>query len=92
MGTFKITAYGADCLGCSGTTYTGTTPQIDKTIAVDPNVIPLGSTVLINGKEYIAEDIGGAIKGNVIDLFVGTEEESIGWGVQYHEVYIKEGE
>lgn len=47
---------------------------------------------MINGKEYIAEDTGGAIKGNVIDLFVGTEAESIGWGVQYHEVYIKEGE
>lgn len=44
---------------------------------------------MINGIEYIAEDTGGAIKGNVIDLFVGTEQESIGWGVQYHEVYIK---
>lgn len=66
--------------------------MIDRTIAVDPNVIPLGSTVLINGKEYIAEDIGGAIKGNVIDLFVETEAESIGWGVQYYEIYIKEGE
>lgn len=62
--------------------------MIDRTIAVDPDVIPLGSTVLINGKEYIAEDIGGAIKGNVIDLFVGTEAESIGWGIQYHEVLI----
>lgn len=52
-------------------------------------MIPLGSTVMINGIEYIAEDTGGAIKGNVIDLFVGTEQDSIGWGVQYHEVYIK---
>lgn len=45
---------------------------------------------MINGKEYIAEDIGGAIKGSVIDLFVGTEEESIEWGVQYHEVLLEE--
>lgn len=59
---------------------------------MDPDVIPLGSTIMINGKEYIAEDIGGAIKGNVIDLFVGTEQESMEWGVQYYEVYIKEGE
>lgn len=39
------------------------------TIAVDPNVIPLGSEVLINGHEYVAEDIGGAVKGNVIDIY-----------------------
>lgn len=57
---------------------------------MDPSVIPLGSIVMINGIKYIAEDTGGAIKGNVIDLFIGTEQESIGWGVQYHEVYIKD--
>lgn len=57
---------------------------------MDPDVIPLGSTIMINGKEYIAEDIGGAIKGNVIDLFVGTEADSIEWGVQYHEVLMEE--
>lgn len=39
------------------------------TIAVDPSVIPLGSEVLINGHEYVAEDIGGAVKGNVIDIY-----------------------
>lgn len=38
-------------------------------IAVDPNVIPLGSKVLIDGHEYIAEDIGGAVKGEVIDIY-----------------------
>lgn len=53
-------------------------------------MIPLGSVVVINGIEYIAEDTGGAIKGNVIDMFIGTEQESIGWGVQYYEVYIKD--
>ncbi|WP_416328720.1 3D domain-containing protein [[Clostridium] innocuum] len=39
------------------------------TIAVDPSVISPGSAVLINGHEYIAEDIGGAVKGNVIDIY-----------------------
>ena len=56
---------------------------------MDPDVIPLGSKVLINGHEYIAEDTGGAIQGNVIDLFIGTEAESERYGVQYQEVYIK---
>ena len=87
---FKITAYGADCEGCTGRTYTGTEPQIGRTIAVDPDVIPIGSTVLIDGQEYIAEDTGGAIKGNVIDMFVGTEAESVVFGVRYAEVKVKE--
>lgn len=53
-------------------------------------MIPLGSTVMIDGKEYIAEDTGGAIKGNIIDLFVGTEAESERIGVKYLEVKVKE--
>ena len=87
---FKITAYGADCEGCTGHTYTGTVPKVDRTIAVDPDVIPRGSTELIDGKEYIAEDTGGAIKGNIIDMFVGTEAESEVIGVRYAEVKVKE--
>lgn len=90
MGIFAISAYGADCIGCTGRTYSGTIPQLNQTIAVDPNVIPLGSKVLINGVEYIAEDIGGAIKGNRIDMFVGTEANSVVWGIQEHEVFILE--
>lgn len=61
-----------------------------RTIAVDPDVIPLGSKVLIDGQEYIAEDTGGAIKGNIIDMFVGTEAESWEWGIRHLEVKIKE--
>lgn len=45
---------------------------------------------MINGNTYIVEDCGGAIKGNVIDVFVGTEEESIKQGVYFAEVLIKE--
>ena len=56
-------------------------PQEGRTIAVDPSVIPLGTEVMFNGEIYIAEDIGGAIKGNVIEslhvfftLFMTFEE------------------
>lgn len=55
-------------------------------------MVPLGSEVYFNGNIYIAEDIGGAIKGNVIDLFYGTEQESIDYGVQYHTVFVKENQ
>lgn len=84
-----MTAYGSDCIGCSGITATGTVPAKDRTIAVDPNVIPLGSEVMIDGQVYIAEDTGGAIKGNKLDLFVGTEADSVQYGVQQHEVFVK---
>lgn len=86
---FNITAYGSDCTGCTGLTYTGTVPTLGRTIAVDPSIIPLGSQVLFDGQVYIAEDIGGLIKGHKIDLYYGTERESSSYGVQYHKVYIK---
>lgn len=57
---------------------------------MDPDVIPLGAEVMIDGQVYIAEDTGGAIKGNKLDLFVGTEADSVQYGVQQHEVYIRE--
>lgn len=90
LGEFKITHYGIDCVGCGNTTKTGTVPTENKTIAVDPDLIPLGSEVMINGKVYIAEDIGGAIQGNVIDMYVGTEARSNELGIYYTEIYIKE--
>ncbi len=45
---------------------------------------------MINGQEYVAEDVGGAVKGNVIDIWVEVPENS--FGVKYAEVYIKENE
>ena len=84
-----MTAYGLDCIGCSGITASGTVPEKGRTIAVDPDVIPLGAEVMIDGQVYIAEDTGGAIKGNKLDLFVGTEADSVQYGVQQHEVFVK---
>lgn len=85
--TMQATAYVADCPGCSGITATGVdvrtkTPNI---IAVDPRVIPLHTKVAIytNGKlkgVYKAEDTGGAIKGNIIDILVPNISEAYSWG------------
>lgn len=70
LGQFTITYYwpGEDCYG--KLTSTGAIAKEGKTIAVDPSIIPYGSIIKINGNEYIAQDCGGAIKGNKIDVFV----------------------
>lgn len=70
LGTFKITYYwqGEDSYG--DMTATGVRAKPNQTIAVDPTVIPYGTVVRINGIDYVAEDCGGAVKGNVIDIFV----------------------
>ncbi|MCB5374033.1 3D domain-containing protein [Amedibacillus dolichus] len=59
-------------------------------MAADWSILPAGSEVMINGNTYIVEDRGGAIQGNVIDVFVGTEAESIERGVFFAEVFVKE--
>ena len=88
---YQITAYCAceKCCGkTDGVTATGTIATEGRTIAVDPEVIPYGSKVLINGHTYIAEDCGGAIKGKHIDLFFDSHEDALNWGIQYLEVEI----
>lgn len=84
--TVTATAYTAQCDGCSGITYTGVNLLKDrqaKVIAVDPKVIPLGTKVYVEGYGYAtAEDIGGAIKGNRIDIHLPTKKEAYAWGVR----------
>lgn len=63
-------------------TATGTTPTPGRTIAVDPDQIRLGSHVIIDGHEYIAEDTGGAIDGLDIDILVETHEEALAKGTR----------
>ena len=72
LGQFTVTYYwpGEDIYG--RLTSTGAIAEEERTIAVDPSIIPYGSIVLINGKEYLAQDCGGAIKGNKIDIFVDS--------------------
>lgn len=94
LGTFIITAY-CPCGNCcdewdDGITYSGTKATEGRTIAVDPDVIPLGSVVEIDGTDYIAEDIGGAIDDNNIDLFFNSHEDALKYGVQNHKVYLKD--
>lgn len=78
----QATAYCGD-----RTTATGRTPVRSSdangisTIAVDPRVIPLGSLVYVDGYgKAIASDTGGAIKGNIIDVFLNSKSECSSWG------------
>lgn len=68
-------------------TATGIKARLNHTIAVDPKVIPYGSVVRINGVEYVAEDCGGLVKGNIIDIFIDGPQSS--FGDDYAEVEIQ---
>ncbi len=88
LGNFKVTFY------TGGTkTATGAVPKVGRTIAVDPKVIPYGSKVRVDGfGTFIAEDTGGAIKGNKVDIYLSTRAECLdsAHGVKYCDVYIIE--
>ena len=58
-------------------------------VAVDPNVIPIGTRLFIPGYGHaIADDVGGAIKGNRIDMAFGSHSEAMDFGKQQVTVYI----
>jgi len=82
--TVESTAYTASCNGCSGVTRMGLDlkkyPDA-KVIAVDPNVIPLGSIVKVDGHGIaIAADTGGGVNGNSIDVFIPNHDDALQWG------------
>lgn len=96
LGKYTITGYCPDyaCTGKNpgdpgyGITKMGTVAKANHTIATDPSVIPLGTHVMINGKEYVAEDIGGAIEGNHIDMFYDDHDTAY-TSTQYNvDVYV----
>ena len=93
IGEFEITYY-CSCEKCcnktDGITFTGTQATEGRTIAVDPEIIPLGSTVIIDGQTYIAEDIGGAVKDLRVDVFVNDHQTALNLGRTVKEVYLLE--
>lgn len=93
--TVIATAYVSDCQGCIGITKGGTDVRNTiyhdsgyRIIATDPGIIPLGSLVEINGQKFIADDIGGAIKGHRIDILMESESEALEFGVKEVDVTI----
>lgn len=107
IGRFKITVYCA-CSKCCGKYASNRPVDANGnvivkgasgrvlipyySIATDPRVIPSGTEVVINGKVYRADDTGGAVKGNVIDIYAGlNHDEAIQFAYamesQYDNVY-----
>ena len=88
--TMHASAYLPSDGGGSGITATGMAAR-RGVVAVDPNVIPLGSRLYIPGYgEAIAADTGGAIVGNTIDLCMESYDEAIQFGRRSVEVYVLE--
>lgn len=90
---FLATAYHNTDPGCTIYTYIGTLCRVGA-IAVDPKVIPLGTKMYIvsnDGRyiygEAVAEDTGGSIKGNRIDLYFDSVPECIQFGMRDCTVY-----
>ena len=104
LGEFKLTAY-CSCEKCCGKwalnrpvdengneiVYGAIGERLVEgySIAVDPTVIPYRTEVIINGRTYKAQDCGGAIKGNRIDVYFEDHQAALNFGVQYAEVFIK---
>lgn len=91
LGEFVITAY-CPCEKCcgeyaDGLTASGTVATEGRTCAVDPEVIPLGTEIEIDGVKYVAEDVGGAIKGNRIDICFNDHRSALQYGVKCREVF-----
>ncbi len=87
----EATAYypGFDCNGSWGNKTAMGYECMPGRIAVDPNVIPLGSRLFVENYGYcVAVDTGGAIKGNIIDVCFWTRDECINWGRRDVMVYI----
>lgn len=92
LGRFTLSWYSPKELGKPADklrTSTGTKPKEGRTIAVDPSIIPYGSIVYIQGYGYfIAEDCGGAIKQNRIDIYTNSYETAIQQGKKVANVWI----
>ena len=89
----KATAYTHTDAGCDKITATGTTVHWG-TVAVDPRQIPYGTKMFIvsNDGKYVyglsaAEDCGGSIKGNRIDLYMPTTKQCFAFGMRNCTIY-----
>jgi 3D (Asp-Asp-Asp) domain-containing protein len=103
LGEFKLTAY-CSCVKCCGkwalnrpvdkngneVVYGAIGERLKEgySIAVDPTVISYGTEVIINGHTYKAQDCGGAIKGNRIDVYISDHNRALEFGVEYAEVFM----
>lgn len=89
IGACTVTAY-CPCEACCGQWADGLTatglPAGPGIAAVDPEVIPLGSTVVIDGQKYLAADAG--VTGLHVDICAASHQEAESFGVQTADVWV----
>ena len=92
IGKCTITAY-CPCVECCGSWADGLTatgiPAVPGIVAVDPEVIPLGSTVVIDGQKYLAADTG--VMGQAVDICAAGHQEAEAFGSQAADVWVVVG-
>jgi 3D (Asp-Asp-Asp) domain-containing protein len=78
-----------------GITFSGAMVKEHHTLAVDPEVIPLGSLVYIpyfkdcpNEGWFVAQDTGSAIKEKRIDVYMPSREDALNFGVRTLDIYV----
>lgn len=85
----SMTAYSSEEPGIGTRTASGTRVTEGRTIAVDPNVIPIGWWVYIEGLGFRrAEDTGGAIKGNKVDVYYDSLSHARNFGRKSRTIYV----
>ena len=93
IGECIITSY-CPCDKCCGQWADGLTatgiPAVPGIVAVDPDVIPLGSTVIIDGQRYLAADTG--VTGMAVDICMAEHQTAEDYGVQTQKVWVVAGE
>ena len=91
IGECVVTSY-CPCEACCGAWADGLTatgvPAEPGVVAVDPEVIPLGSTVILNNRAYRAADVG--VKGLAVDICAAEHQEAAAYGVQRQDVWVIE--
>lgn len=103
LGKYKVTAYCSCEICCEQYgknrpldkdgneivyTASGKIAEQGITIAADKS-IPFGTQLIVNGRAYIVQDRGGAVKGDCLDVYFTSHQEALKWGVQWLDVYIK---
>lgn len=90
VGECTVTAY-CPCGECCGRWADGVTasglPAVPGIVAVDPEVIPLGSTVIIDGQQYLAADTG--VTGQAVDLCMESHASALAFGRSRQSVWIE---
>jgi 3D (Asp-Asp-Asp) domain-containing protein len=105
LGEYKLTAY-CSCEKCCGywatirpldgegnpIVYTsdGSVAKQGVTVAADTDILPFGTVLLIDGREYTVQDRGGDIKGKRIDVYFDSHEDALEFGVKVMEIFKKE--